>query len=100
MDNRARRLRTTLLLGTALLAGMAIGPVSSLIASYFVSGLAINAALAQDTDRANTYLLLTFFGDVFERVRSEYVDPVSNTDLINDAIKGMLTGLDPHSSCT
>ena len=98
MDNRARRLRTTLLLGTALLAGMAIGPVSSLIASYFVSGLAINAALAQDTDRANTYLLLTFFGDVFERVRSEYVDPVSNTDLINDAIKGMLTGLDPHSS--
>lgn len=58
---RARRLRTTLLLGTALLAGMAIGPVSSLIASYFVSGLAINAALAHDTDRANTYRLLTFF---------------------------------------
>ena len=44
MDYRARRLRTTLLLGTTLLAGMAIGPVSSLIASYFVSGLAINAA--------------------------------------------------------
>ena len=98
MDYRARRLRTTLLLGTALLAGMAIGPVSSLIASYFVSGLAINAALAHDTDRTNTYRLLTLFGDVFQRVRSEYVDPVSDTDLINNAINGMLTGLDPHSS--
>ena len=98
MDYRARRLRTTLLLGTALLAGMAIGPVSGLIASYFVSGLAINAALAQDTDRTNTYRLLTLFGDVFQRVRSEYVDPVSDTDLINNAINGMLTGLDPHSS--
>ena len=97
-DHRASKLRTTLLLGTALLAGMAIGPVSSLIASYFVSGLAINAALAQDTDRANTYRLLILFGDVFERARSEYVDPVSDTDLMNDAINGMLTGLDPHSS--
>jgi carboxyl-terminal processing protease len=98
MNYRARRLRTTLLLGTALLAGMAIGRVSSLIASYFVSGLAINAALAHDTDRTNTYRLLTLFGDVFQRVRSEYVDPVCDTDLINNAINGMLTGLDPHSS--
>ena len=97
-DHRARKLRTTLLLGTALLAGVAIGPASGLIASHFVSGLAINAAFAQDTDRANTYRLLTLFGDVFERVRSEYVDPVSDTDLMNDAINGMLTGLDPHSS--
>ena len=98
MNYRARRLRTTLLLGTAFLAGMAIGPVSDLIAKHFVSGLAVNAALAQDTDRTNTYRLLTLFGDVFQRVRSEYVDPVSDTDLINNAINGMLTGLDPHSS--
>ena len=35
---------------------------------------------------------------MFERVRSAYVDPVSDTDLINDAINGMLTGLDPHSA--
>jgi carboxyl-terminal processing protease len=58
----------------------------------------VNAAFAQDTDRANTYRLLTLFGDVFERVSSEYVDPVSDRDLIDDAISGMLTGLDPHSS--
>ena len=98
MDHRARKLRTTLLLGTAFLAGMAIGPASGLIARHFLGSVGINAAFAQDTDRANTYRLLTLFGDVFERVRSEYVDPVSDTDLINDAINGMLTGLDPHST--
>ena len=53
---------------------------------------------AQDTDRANTYRLLTLFGDVFERVRSEYVDPVSDKELVENAINGMLTGLDPHSA--
>ena len=98
MDNRGRRPQTALLLGTAFLAGVAIGPASSPIASYFVRGLATNAAFAQDADRANTYRLLTLFGDVFERVRSEYVDAVSDTDLIADGINGMLTGLDPHSS--
>ena len=64
MDNRPKRLRTTLLLGTAFIAGVAIGPASDLIASHFVRGLGINAAFAQDTDRANTYRLLTLFGDV------------------------------------
>jgi carboxyl-terminal processing protease len=98
MDYRGRRLPTALLLGIAFLAGVAIGPASGLIARQFAANLGINAALAQDTDRANTYRLLTLFGDVFERARSEYVDPVSDTDLINDAINGMLTGLDPHSS--
>ena len=61
-------------------------------------GLGINAAFAQDTDRANTYRLLTLFGDVFERVRSEYVDPVSDKELMENAINGMLAGLDPHSA--
>ena len=98
MDYRARRLRTTLLLGTAFLAGVAIGPASGLFASHFVRGLAINSAFAQDTDRANTYRLLTLFGDVFERVRSQYVDPVSDKELVENAVNGMLTGLDPHSS--
>ena len=98
MNHRGRRPRTTLLLGTAFLAGVAIGPASSLIASHFVLDLGINAAFAQDTDRANTYRLLTLFGDVFERVRSQYVDPVSDKELIENAVNGMLTGLDPHSS--
>ena len=98
MDHRASKLRTTLLLGTAFLAGVTIGPASGLIARHFVGSLGVNAALAQDTARANTYRLLTLFGDAFERVRSEYVDPVSDKELVENAINGMLTGLDPHSA--
>ena len=92
------RLRTTLLLGTAFLVGVAIGPASGLIAPHFARGLGINSAFAQVTDRANTYRLLSLFGDVFERVRSEYVEPVSDKKLMMYAINGMLTGLDPHSA--
>ena len=89
-DYRLKRLRITLLLGTAFIAGAVIGPASNLIASQFARGLGINAALAQDTDRANTYRLLTLFGDVHERVRSDYVDPVSDKELMENAIDGML----------
>ena len=67
MDYRASKLRTTLLLGTAFLAGVAIGPASGLFASHLVRGLAINAAFAQDTDRANTYRLLD---SIWRRVRA------------------------------
>jgi carboxyl-terminal processing protease len=37
------------------------------------------------------------FGEVFERVRAQYVDPVTDQQLIEHAVKGMLTNLDPHS---
>jgi carboxyl-terminal processing protease len=92
---RLTGLRTTLLLGTAFLAGAAIGPTARLISHL---GIGFAAFAAQDSDRANTYQLLALFGDVFERVRAEYVDPVSDRDLIENAINGMLAGLDPHSS--
>jgi carboxyl-terminal processing protease len=98
MNDRMSGLRTTLLLGTAFLAGVAIGPASGLIAMHFGLTLGVNAAFAQDSDRPDTYRLLSLFGDVFERVRLEYVDPVSDRDLIENAINGMVTGLDPHSS--
>jgi carboxyl-terminal processing protease len=98
MNYRPSKLRTTLLVGTAFLTGVTIGPASDLIARHFLGSLGISAAFAQDTDRANTYRLLTLFGDVFERVRSEYVDPVSDKELVENAIDGMLTGLDPHSA--
>src|SRR5579872_1939121 len=98
MDYRSRRFRTGLLLGTAFLAGVAIGPASGLISRYMGYDFGISSALAQDSGRADTYRLLTLFGDVFERVRAEYVDPVSDKDLIENSINGMLTGLDPHSS--
>lgn len=44
-----------------------------------------------------TYEYLDLFGKIFDRVRSQYVDDVSDEELIEKAIDGMLTGLDPHS---
>ena len=46
----------------------------------------------------DTYRLLNLFGDVFERVRADYVEEANDQDLVEAAITGMLTSLDPHSS--
>ena len=54
--------------------------------------------MAQDQSHAEATQFLKVFGDVFERVRAEYVDPVSDKEMVENAINGMLTGLDPHSS--
>jgi carboxyl-terminal processing protease len=98
MDCRTKGLRTPLMLGTLFLAGVAIGPASGLIARHVGLDFGVPAASAQRSDRADAYRLLTLFGDVIERVRLEYVDPVSDENLIENAINGMLKGLDPHSS--
>src|SRR6478752_7712505 len=47
---------------------------------------------------ADTYRQLNLFGDVFERVRSDYVEKPDDSKLVESAINGMLQGLDPHSS--
>ncbi len=55
--------------------------------------------LAQETtSTTNVYEQLDLFGDIFERIRTQYVEPVDETALIEAAINGMLTSLDPHSS--
>ena len=53
---------------------------------------------AGQSNTTETYRLLNLFGDVFERVRADYVEDVSDEELIESAINGMLTSLDPHSS--
>lgn len=58
----------------------------------------IASAKTAPENSASTYELLNLFGDVFERVRSDYVEPVSDEKLIESALNGMLTSLDPHSS--
>jgi carboxyl-terminal processing protease len=47
---------------------------------------------------ADTYKALNLFAEVFERVRQDYVEPVQDDQLVENAISGMLTALDPHSS--
>jgi carboxyl-terminal processing protease len=94
----ASRLRTTLLVGAAFVAGAATLPAAGLVGRHFGFNLGFPNAYADTEDtHADTYRLLTLFGDVFERVRADYVDPVSDKVLIDNALNGMLTGLDPHS---
>ena len=91
------KLRTGLLLGVAFVAGIAAGPVAGQLEQRF--GMSIfPSAFAQDAGRGETYRLLTLFGDVFERIRAEYVQPTNEREMIENAINGMLTGLDPHSN--
>jgi carboxyl-terminal processing protease len=52
----------------------------------------------QQQSNADTYRQLDLFGEVFERVRADYVEEVSDEQLIEAAINGMLSSLDPHSS--
>lgn len=55
--------------------------------------------IAQEAEKSsNVYEQLDLFGDIFERVRGQYVEEVDSKDLIEAAINGMLTSLDPHSS--
>ncbi len=49
-------------------------------------------------DHSETYRQLSLFGDVFERVRAQYVDEMTDEELIETAINGMLVALDPHSA--
>ena len=49
-------------------------------------------------DKSELYQQLNLFGDVLERIRRDYVEPVEEKQLIENAINGMLTALDPHSS--
>ncbi len=51
----------------------------------------------EDRRRNDTYRFLNLFGDVFERVRAEYVEDVTDQQLIEHALNGMLSNLDPHS---
>src|SRR5262244_3793434 len=76
-----------------ILLGAAAGVAVTLIATQ----PRIDRARAQAAD-ADTYRQLSLFGDVFERLRADYVEKPDDSKLIESAINGMLAGLDPHSS--
>ncbi|MEL6750916.1 MAG: S41 family peptidase [Pseudomonadota bacterium] len=57
-----------------------------------------NLTSSADAAGSETYRQLDIFGDIFERVRSQYVESPEDQELIKNAINGMLQGLDPHSS--
>jgi carboxyl-terminal processing protease len=74
----------------AALGGTALG----LIATTQVAGPLIAQEAARE---ASVYQQLDLFGDIFERIRAEYVEEVEASELIEAAIDGMLSSLDPHS---
>ncbi len=63
-----------------------------------IAFISVAPASAAKTDKSEIYRLLELFGDVFERVRSDYVEETSEEELVEAAIQGMLQSLDPHSS--
>src|SRR5947209_15900032 len=79
-----------------ILLGAAAGIGLTLITTQ--PRLVFDGARAQAAAAADTYRQLSLFGDVFERVRADYVEKPDDSKLIESAINGMLAGLDPHSS--
>ncbi|HMQ57226.1 MAG TPA: S41 family peptidase [Rhizobiaceae bacterium] len=74
-----------------LMAGAALG-VAGTMALNGAPTISANAAGSE------TYRQLAIFGDIFERVRANYVEEPSEKELVENAINGMLASLDPHSS--
>ncbi|MEO1493939.1 MAG: S41 family peptidase [Pseudomonadota bacterium] len=74
---------------TAMLAGVAIGAMVPMLVTH---------STAQESSARTTYEYLDLFGEIFERVRGSYVEDVDEQKLIEAAIEGMLTSLDPHSA--
>ena len=71
------------------------GTVAGVIATTQIAA----PLLAQESAKTeNVYEQLDLFGDIFERIRAQYVEEVDSGELIEAAINGMLTSLDPHSS--
>ncbi|GIL00493.1 MAG: peptidase S41 [Alphaproteobacteria bacterium] len=76
-----------------LFAGAVVGA-----SAVFIVSAAIQGPGPANAAGASTYRELSIFGDIFERVRSQYVTAPDEQKLIESAINGMLNSLDPHSS--
>ena len=78
---------------------LALAAVGGTLAGIVLTAQLTGPLIAQEAARTkSTYEQLDLFGDIFERIRSAYVEEVDEQELIRSAINGMLTSLDPHSS--
>src|SRR4051794_12156497 len=76
-----------------------LGLIAAAAATVFLVTLDQDVGAAPaNSNNPETYKQLNLFGDVFELVRSNYVDDVTDDTLVEGAINGMLTALDPHSN--
>lgn len=73
--------------------------VRSFAFAFLIGTICASPAMAKEgSGDESTYELLNLFGEVFDRVRTDYVEEVSDQKIIESALNGMLTSLDPHSS--
>ncbi len=72
--------------------------VTTIMVSFAVVSMTLLGASMAQAKSSDTYKQLNLFGDVFEKIRSQYVREVTDEELIEAAINGMLSSLDPHSS--
>lgn len=78
---------------------LALAAIGGTIAGMVLTTQLTGPLIAQEAAKTkSTYEQLDLFGDIFERIRSAYVEEVDEEELIRSAINGMLTSLDPHSS--
>ena len=78
---------------------VAMAALCGTVAGALLTTQVAGPLIAQEaTKSASVYEQLDLFGDIFERIRSQYVEEVETDKLIEAAINGMLTSLDPHSS--
>ena len=77
----------------------AMAALGGILAGGILTVTVAGPLVAQENARnATIYEQLDLFGDIFERIRAQYVEEVDESELIEAAIDGMLTSLDPHSS--
>lgn len=73
--------------------------IIAVTAAFLTFSVGVSAAETKTASKPeDTYQLLNLFSDVFEKVRSDYVEETTDEELIKSAIQGMLSSLDPHSS--
>ncbi|MCK5424103.1 MAG: PDZ domain-containing protein [Emcibacter sp.] len=72
--------------------------VATLMVSLAIISVTLFGATTTQSKTTDTYKQLNLFGDVFEKIRAQYVREVTDEELIEAAINGMLSSLDPHSS--
>src|SRR3712207_8940417 len=75
-----------------------IGAVAGAGTTALVSQTQLLSGTSAIAASADVYRQLSLFGDVFEKVRTDYVERPDEAKLVEAAINGMLTSLDPHSS--
>ncbi|MCF6215350.1 MAG: S41 family peptidase [Emcibacter sp.] len=72
--------------------------IATLLVSVAIISVTLVSATTSQSKSSDTYKQLNLFGDVFEKIRAQYVREVTDEELIEAAINGMLVSLDPHSS--